>query len=119
MRPRNVIFIIIALLLLFIVLANWSVLAQPIELHLLITTVNASLGVLFFIVALAIFAIDFTVHSISRISWSRERRDLTAQIERQRLLADKAEESRIQELRALIQQEMAALHAKLERLSVR
>ncbi len=119
MRPRSIVFIAIAVLLLFIVLANWAVIAQPTELNLLVTTLNAPLGLLFLIVALAVFTIDFAVHSFSRLSWSRERRDLTAQIERQRVLADQAEESRIRELREAMERELAGIRVQLERLSVR
>lgn len=119
MRPRNIVYVIVALLLLFIVLANWSVIAQPTQISLLITTVNAPLGLLFAIVALAVFAIDFTIHSLNRLSWSRERRDLTAQIERHRVLADQAEESRIRELRQVMERELTAIRAQLERLSTR
>ena len=114
-----IVFIAIAVLLLFIVLANWAVIAQPTELNLLVTTLNAPLGLLFLIVALAVFTIDFAVHSFSRLSWSRERRDLTAQIERQRVLADQAEESRIRELREAMERELAGIRVQLERLSSR
>jgi len=117
MRPRNVAFIVIALLLLFIVLANWSVIVQPTQLNLLITTLNAPLGLLIVLVGMAVFAIDFTVHSLSRLSWSRERRELTAQIERQRLLADQAEESRVRALQEQLEREAASIRAQLDRLS--
>ena len=116
MRPRNVVFIVIALLLLFIVLANWRVISQPTEISLLVARINAPLGLLLLLVALAVFAIDFTMHSLSRFSWSRERRELTAQIEQHRLLADQAEASRVRELRELIERETAAIRAQLDQL---
>ncbi len=98
MRPRNVLFIVLALLLLVIVLINWSVVSQSTELNLIVAKVNAPLGVLLVLIAAAILAVDFTVHSLNRLRWARERRELTAQIERQRVLADQAEESRIRAL---------------------
>ena len=116
MRPRNVMFIVVALLLTFIVLANWAVISQPTEISLLVARINAPLGLLLLIVALAVFAIDFTLHSLSRLSWSRERRDLNAQIERHRVLADQAEESRVRELKNLIERETATIRAQLEQL---
>ena len=116
MRPRNVVFIVIALLLLFIVLANWGVISQPTEISLLVAHINAPLGLLLLLVALAVFAIDFTMHSLSRFSWSRERRELNAQIEQHRLLADQAEASRVRELRELIERETAAIRAQLDAL---
>ncbi len=116
MRPRNVLFIVLALLLLVIVLINWSVVSQSTELNLIVAKVNAPLGVLLVLIAAAILAVDFTVHSLNRLSWARERRELTAQIERQRVLADQAEESRIRALTEKLEQETAGIHAKLDRL---
>jgi uncharacterized integral membrane protein len=117
MRPRNVTLIVIGLLLIFLVLANWSVFSQATEINLLLLRVHAPLGLLFILVALAVFAIDFTLHSLNRMSWSRERRDLTAQIERHRQLADQAEESRVRALGEKIERESSAIRAQLDALS--
>lgn len=119
MRPRNVLFIVVALLLLFIVLANWQVISQPTKISLLIGTLDAPLGLLLFVIAAAVFIIDLTLHSLNRLSWTRERKELTAQIEQHRLLADKAEESRIRELREVLERELAAIRVQLERLAAR
>src|SRR5262245_34257721 len=116
MRPRNVMFIVIALLLLFIVLANWAVISQPTEISLLVARINAPLGLLLLLVALAVFAIDFTMHSLTRLSWTRERRELNAQIEQHRVLADQAEASRVRELKDLIERETAVIRAQLDQL---
>jgi uncharacterized integral membrane protein len=119
MRLRNVLYLIIGLLLLFIVLINWHVIAQSTELNLLFGKVNAPLGVLILLIGAGVFVVDYTAHSLSRMSWARERRELNAQIERQRLLADQAEESRIRALQEVMERELAAIRAQLERLGVR
>jgi hypothetical protein len=114
MKPRNVLFIVLALLLLFIVGQNWAVISQSTKLKFIFIEVNAPLGVLLVLIAGAILAVDFIVHSLNKLSWARDRRELTAQIEKQRLLADQAEESRIRELREVLERETAAIRAQLE-----
>jgi uncharacterized integral membrane protein len=116
MRPRNVLYIVIALLLVVLVLINWSVIAQRTELNLIFATVQAPLGVLLVLIAAAILVTDFAVHSMSRLTWARERRELAAQIEQQRVRADQAEESRIRGLRELMEREMAAVRSRLDEL---
>jgi uncharacterized integral membrane protein len=116
MRPRTVIYIVIGLLLLVLVLINWSVIAQSTQLNLIFATVQAPLGVLIILIAGAILAVDFTVYSLNRLSWTRERRDLAAQIEQQRLRADQAEESRIRGLRETMEKEMGTIRAQLDQL---
>src|SRR4051812_33331327 len=97
-RPRNVLYIVIALLLLVLMLINWHVIAQSTQLNLIFATVQAPLGVLIALIAAAILAVDFAVYSLNRLTWTRERRELATQIEQQRLRADQAEESRIRTL---------------------
>ena len=118
MRPRNVLYIVIALLLLVLVLINWRVVAQSTQLNLIFTTVQAPLGVLIALIAAAILAVDFAVYSINRLAWTRERRELAAQIEQQRLRADQAEESRIRTLRETLERETAAIRTQLDQLTM-
>jgi hypothetical protein len=116
MKPRSVLYIVIGLLLAVLVLINWSVIAQSTELNLIFAKVQAPLGVLIILIAAAILAVDFTVYSLNRLSWTRERRELAVQIEQQRLRADQAEESRIRELREIIEREMSEVRGQLDRL---
>ena len=69
-------------------------------------------------IAAAILAIDFAIYSLNRLAWTRERRELAAQIEQQRLRADQAEESRIRTLGETLERETAAIRAQLEQLAV-
>jgi uncharacterized integral membrane protein len=117
MRLRNVLYGAIGLLLVLLVLINWQVVAQPTDLNLLFIKVQAPLGVLMLLIAAAILAIDFAVHSLNRLAWSRERRELATQIEQLRLRADEAEETRIRALREILERETAAIRAQLDELS--
>jgi uncharacterized integral membrane protein len=117
MRMRNVLYLAVGILLLCIVLINWHIIAQSTELDLLFVKVNAPLGVLILLIGAGVFVVDYTVHSLNRLSWSRERRELNAQIERQRLLADEAEASRLRALTEKLESEMAAVRAQLEALA--
>jgi uncharacterized integral membrane protein len=117
MRMRNVLYLAVGILLLCIVLINWHIIAQSTELDLLFVKVNAPLGVLILLIGAGVFVVDYAVHSLNRLSWSRERRELNAQIERQRLLADEAEASRLRALTEKLESEMAAVRAQLEALA--
>jgi uncharacterized integral membrane protein len=105
------------LLLLVLVILNWKVITLSTELKLIFVTVQAPLGVLIVLIAGAVLAVDFAVYSLNRLSWARERRELAAQIEQQRLRADQAEESRIRGLRELMERETAAIRAQLDLIS--
>ena len=110
MRLRNVLYTVMAILLLVLVILNWSVISQSTELKLIFATVQAPLGVLIVLIAAAILMVDLLVYSLNRLSWARERRELAAQIEQHRLRADQVEESRIRET---LEQETAAIRAQL------
>ena len=113
MRLRNVLYTVMAILLLVLVILNWSVITQSTELKLIFATVQAPLGVLIVLIAAAILMVDLLVYSLNRLSWARERRELAAQIEQHRLRADQVEESRIRALRETLEQETAAIRAQL------
>jgi len=116
MRPRNVLYIVMGLLLLVLVILNWSVITQSTELKLIFVTVQAPLGVLIVLIAGAVLAVDFAVYSLNRLAWARERRELAAQIEQQRMRADQAEESRIRGLRESLERETSVIRAQLDQL---
>lgn len=116
MKPRSVLYIVIGVLLLVLIVKNWSVISPSTQLDLIFVDVKAPLGVLILLIAGAVLAIDFAVYSLNRLTWASERRELAAQIERQRLRADQAEESRIRELKETMTREMAGISAQLEQL---
>ena len=117
MKPRTVLYIVITVLLLVLVLINWPVIAQSTELNLIFARVQAPLGVLILLIAGSILAIGFITSSLNQLNWTRERRELSTQLEQQRLRADQMEESRIRELRETVERETAALRAQLDRMA--
>ncbi len=116
MKPRTVTYIIVLLILLVFVLANWAVITRPTQINLLVARVDAPLGILLLLIAGVILAIDAIVHALSRHAWTKERRSLTEQLERQRARADEAEASRIQALHELVERETAMIRVQLDRI---
>lgn len=120
MRPRTVANAIIILLVvvsvLVFLLANRHVMMTPTELNFVVARLTAPLAVLILLMAGTIFALDFIVHAVSRHAWFRERRTLADEIEQLRLRVDRAEESRIAELREILERECAAMRAQLDRV---
>ena len=112
MKPRSVLYVVIAVLLAILVIKNWAVISPSTQLDLIFVDVKAPLGVLLLLIAGAILAINFVVNSF-------ERRGLAAQIEQLRLRADEAEESRIRGLREVMEREMAEIRRRLDELIVR
>lgn len=116
MRPRTVVYLIVFLILAVFVLANWGEISRPARLNLLVAEMTAPLGAMLLLVVGVILALDYAVHALSRHAWNRERRMLTQELERHRLRADQAEESRIRELRETVERESAMIRAQLERV---
>jgi uncharacterized integral membrane protein len=116
MNARGVLYIVAAILIGVFVLANWTLLAAPVELHLLIATIQAPLGVLILMIGAAILLIDLAVHAVSRRGWMRDRRLLTTDLESARQRADREEESRTSALRVTLERELATIRGQLDQL---
>ncbi|HTX23880.1 MAG TPA: LapA family protein [Steroidobacteraceae bacterium] len=116
MRPRNVAYIIVLLLLLGFLLANWNAIATSSDLNLFVARIHAPFGVLILLVATVIGAVGFVAHALARYGWQRERNRLTQQIEELRLRADQSQESHLGALHALIERETATIRSQLERV---
>jgi len=101
---------VLAALTLFTVL-NWRAFTTPTQLTLLVTTVDAPLGVLMLILtAMVVVAfLGFVVYL--QATTAREARRLAKELHSQRELADRAEASRFTELRSFIAQELTVLRA--------
>lgn len=112
MKPRSVLYIVIAVLLLILVIKNWSVISPSTQLDLIFVDVKAPLGVLILLIASAILAINFIMNAF-------ERRSLAAQMEELRVRADRAEESRIRDLKETIERELRSVREMLEKLAAR
>ncbi len=116
MSAKAVCYILAALVLGFLAVANWPLFASPVELNLLATRVQAPLVILVLIVVGVISLLDLGIHASSFRAWVRERRTLKENLEAARLRAEHEEESRIGALRAALERELAAIRATLDQL---
>ena len=71
MKPRSVLYIVIAVLLAILVIKNWAVISPSTQLDLIFVDVKAPLGVLLLLIAGAILAINYVVNSFERRSLRR------------------------------------------------
>jgi uncharacterized integral membrane protein len=102
--------LVLAALALFTVL-NWRAFTTPTQLTLIVTTVEAPLGVLMLILTAAVVVAFLAFVVYLQTSTMRETRRLAKELNSQRELADRAEASRFTELRSFVAQELTALRA--------
>jgi hypothetical protein len=88
---------------------NWSAFTTPTRLTLIVTTVEAPLGMLMLILTAAIIVAFLVFVVYLQASTALETRRLTKELQNQRELADRAEASRFTELRSFLTQELAGL----------
>ena len=117
MKVRTVVYIVVLLIVVAFLLANWSTISNPSDLNFFFARIHAPVGVLILLVAAVIGAIAFIAHGLARYTWLRERRSLAQQIEELRSRADVVQESHLQELKEVLERETAAIRSQLERLS--
>ncbi|MCP2936069.1 hypothetical protein NK983_25610, partial [Salmonella enterica subsp. enterica serovar Typhimurium] len=100
------------------VIANWHVLAAPVEVSLLVATINAPAGVILLggtaLLLVLLGAYTLSLHTSTLLEARRHAKELREQ----RLLADQAEASRFTELNAAMQKEFADLRVELQKVSV-
>ena len=116
MKVRTVVYIVVLLIVLAFLLANWSTISNPSDLNFFVARIHAPVGVLILLVAAVIGAVALIAHGLARYTWMRERRSLAQQIEELRSRADMVQESHLQELRDVLERETAAIRGQLERL---
>lgn len=117
MKLRTALYLVLALLALVFVLANWQLLTAPTAINLLITTVHIPAAIVGLIIVGAVLAIDWTTHAIHRRTWERERRTLAQELERMRQQAESSEASRLRSLEERFEREMAHIRVQLDRLA--
>jgi uncharacterized integral membrane protein len=117
MKAKTIFYILAALLVGALVVANGSLFTTQVELNLLFIRMQAPLMVLMLLVVAVILLLDAGVHMMSRYTWNRERRTLKKDLEAALLRADREEESRMGTLRVSMERELAAIHAQLSRLT--
>jgi uncharacterized integral membrane protein len=117
MRLRSALYLVLGILTLVFVLANWDLLTTPTPINLLITTVSLPAAVVGLIVVGAVLAVDWTSQTLHRRAWERERRTLKEELERVRQQAENSEASRLRALEERFEREMAHIRVQLERLT--
>jgi uncharacterized integral membrane protein len=109
-------FVIAAVLLLLALFAalNWTAFTAPTRLSLLVSDVEAPLGLIMLSVT-ALLAVLFLVFIVAmQTSVLREARRNARELQAQRELADRAEASRFTELREFLEKELAAMHLAVQ-----
>ncbi|WP_019916929.1 hypothetical protein [Methyloversatilis discipulorum] len=117
MRLLGALGILVLGLLAAFVIANWHVLAAPVEVSLLVATINAPAGVILLggtaLLLVLLGAYTLSLHTSTLLEARRHAKELREQ----RLLADQAEASRFTELNAAMQKEFADLRLELQKVS--
>jgi uncharacterized integral membrane protein len=105
--------ILVALFLLAVfTLANWSVLTAPTTLSFVAFEIDGPLGMILLGITLALVAL-FALYALAlRTNMLMESRRHNQELQAQRKLAESAETSRIDELRAQIEREFASLRER-------
>lgn len=109
MKVLGILILIVLALIGAFALINWSALAMPVTLSLLVSSVDMPLGMIL-LAALALLVVLFGLYVLMlRTAMHAESRRLAQQLAAQRELADKAEASRFTELSAHLDREVAGL----------
>ena len=116
MSAKGVIYILAAVVIAVLVVANWGLLAGPVELNLLIARFQAPLALLLVLFAAILSLVFISLQALREYAWRRERRSLASALEAARVLAEKEEASRTGALKAALQSELAAIRAQLDRV---
>lgn len=99
------------------VIANWSVLSMPVDVSLLVATINAPAGIILLgataLLLTLLGAYTLTLHTSTLLEARRHAKEMREQ----RLLADQAEASRFTELGTAMRAEFAGLRSELQRVS--
>lgn len=111
MKLRTALLLLVLIALTLFTVLNWRAFTTPTQLTLLVTTVDAPLGVLMLILTAAVVVAFLAFVVYLQASTAREARRLAKELQSQRELADRAEASRFTELRSFVAQELTALRA--------
>ena len=109
MRFRTIVILCICGLLALFALLNWSALTAPTELSLLVTSVQAPLGLIMLIFVGILMAVVLSHTLRVQINALTDSRKQAAELRAQRDLADQAEASRFNELRKYLEAELQSL----------
>jgi len=98
---------------------NWSAIAAPATLDLLVTQIQVPLGAVMLGVTVVVAALFFVAYLQNEIGTLLETRKLLKEAQRAHERADRAEASRIESLKTLITDEFTRLNGQLDALRSR
>jgi uncharacterized integral membrane protein len=114
MKVLGALGILVMGLLAAFVIANWSVLATPVSVSILVATIEAPAGIILLgataLLLLLLGAYTLSLHTSTLLEARRHAKELREQ----RLLADQAEASRFTELGTAMRAEFAELRAAMQ-----
>lgn len=109
MKIRSILLLLLVLFITLFTLLNWSAFMTPMSLSLLVTDVQAPLGLIMLMLLGLLAAAFLTFVAYMQSTVLLDTRRHTRELQSQRELADQAEASRFTELRGFISQEMLKL----------
>lgn len=116
MKTLTTVVAVIVLLILGIALLNWNLVTQPTPVNLFVTTVNLSMPLLLLIGMVIVAALYFATLGRIRMEAAIESRELHRELDRARRTAEKAEESRVADLRTYLDREIPQIELKLDQV---
>lgn len=116
MQLRTAFVVLVVVLIAAFCALNWSVLVSPTALSLGIATVQAPLGLMMLGLTVLLAAAFLVYVVLLQAGMMAETRRLGRELQAQRQLADKAEASRFDQLRAASESQTEALRARIDQL---
>ena len=116
MKSITTLVAVIVLLILGVALLNWNLVTQATPVSLFVTTVNLAMPLLLLIGMVIVALLYFATLGRIRMEAAIESRELHRELDRARRTAEKAEESRIADLRAYLDREIPQIELKLDQV---
>ena len=114
MRPRSVILLVLTVLLVAFAGLNWDNLLTATPISFLFGSIEAPLGIVLLLVVAFMTLLFFGFLAFLEAQARSERKSLQQEIDRWRELADKAEASRIEELKGIIEAGFDDLYDRIQ-----
>lgn len=114
MRPRTAVILTLLVLIGLFALLNWQSFSEPANLDFLVARIEAPLGVLMLIIICVLVVVFFLFLAKAELTMLWESRRVLRELEEARRLAAEVESSRVESLRASVNDEFAKINKKLE-----
>jgi uncharacterized integral membrane protein len=115
-RIRTLLLLLVLLATAAFVIINWTTVTTPTQLSLLVTTIEAPIGLVMLTLVILVVLAFGTYVLVSQSAMLVESRRQTKELQSQRNLADQAEASRFTELRGIVHDELEALANRMTQM---